>query len=178
MSVLLALCLSLPALAGELAGVTMPDTATVGGQELVLNGMGLREKYFIDVYVGGLYLPSRVKTPSEAIQPDVPKRLVMHFVYSEVDKAKLTGAFDEGLEKQADAAANRAAFDTLNGWMETVHSGDVIELEYVPGKGTKVTVKGQEKGTIEGVGFMRALWTVYLGDHPPTEKLKRGMMGG
>ena len=29
----------------------------VGEQELVLNGMGLREKFWVDVYVGALYLP-------------------------------------------------------------------------------------------------------------------------
>ncbi|HEX6929025.1 MAG TPA: chalcone isomerase family protein, partial [Gammaproteobacteria bacterium] len=40
--------------AAELAGVTLPDTASVGGQELVLNGMGLREKFWVDVYVGAL----------------------------------------------------------------------------------------------------------------------------
>ena len=38
--------------AASLAGVTVPDSATVGGSTLVLNGMGLREKYFIDIYVG------------------------------------------------------------------------------------------------------------------------------
>ena len=57
--------------AGELAGVTMPDTATVAGSKLMLNGMGLREKFFIDVYVGGLYLPAKTTDASKAIKEDV-----------------------------------------------------------------------------------------------------------
>lgn len=42
----LALALTLPTYAGELAGVSMPDTDTLAGQSLVLNGMALREKFF------------------------------------------------------------------------------------------------------------------------------------
>ncbi|MFT4627697.1 MAG: hypothetical protein ACI8PZ_006384 [Myxococcota bacterium] len=62
--------------------------------------------------------------------------------------------------------------------MSGVSPGDVMEFEYVPGAGTTVTVKGADKGTIEGVEFMRALWAIYLGSSPPTGKLKKGMLGG
>ena len=67
--------------AAELSGVNVPDTATVGGQDLVLNGLGLREKYFIDIYVGGLYLPQKTTDSAKAIQDDVPKRITMQFTY-------------------------------------------------------------------------------------------------
>ena len=56
---------SLPILAATLADVTLPDTVTVGNQTLVLNGMGLRTKLFIKVYVGGLYLEKK-STPFSA----------------------------------------------------------------------------------------------------------------
>ncbi|MEZ4322829.1 MAG: chalcone isomerase family protein [Myxococcota bacterium] len=166
-----------PAYAGELAGVSMPDTATVGGKSLVLNGMGLREKYFIDVYVGGLYLPAKSSDPAKIIADDVPKRIVMHFVYSEVGKEKLTGAFDDGFAAAKATESEAAGLAKLNGYMETVQSGDTIVLDYVPGTGTTVTVKGAKKGTIEGTGFMSALWSVYLGSSPPTAALKKGMLG-
>jgi len=61
--------------------------------------------------------------------------------------------------------------------MELVHSGDEVVFDYVPGKGTQVKVKGKDKGTIEGADFMRALWTIYLGPNPPSESLKKGMLG-
>ena len=44
------------ALAGELAGVTLPDTLKAGEKTLKLNGLGLRKKAVFKVYVGGLYL--------------------------------------------------------------------------------------------------------------------------
>jgi len=165
----------LSAHAGELAGVTLPDTATVAGSAVHLNGMGLREKYYFDVYVGALYLASRTESDAAAIRADEPKRIVMHFLYAEIPKPKLVGSFEEGFSS-ADASLS-ASIDQLNGWMETVHAGDEILFDYAPGSGTTVTVKGQQKGTIAGSAFMQALWSVYLGPKPPTAKLKRGMLG-
>ena len=175
MSLLLSMWFSV-AQAGELAGVTLPDQITVGGDTVVLNGMGLREKYFIDVYVGGLYLPEQTSDASRAINDDVPKRIVMHFVYSSVPADKIRDTFDEGFEGVG-AAGLASEVSRLNGWMEDLVSGDQVVLDYVPGTGTTVTVKGQTKGTIAGVEFMQALWGVYLGPNPPTNKLKSGLLG-
>jgi hypothetical protein len=171
------LLLALNAFAGTLAGVTMPDTATVDGQPVVLNGLGLREKYFFDIYVGGLYLPAKTTDAAKAIADDVPKRIAMHFVYGHVTQAQVNEAFDESFAKQG-ATAQEANKATLEGWMEDVVAGDVVQFDYAPGTGTTVTVKGVKKGTIPGADFMKALWTVYLGASPPTAALKSGMMGG
>lgn len=174
----LALLLAAPAHAGSLAGVTMPDRATVGGQAVVLNGMGLREKYFFDIYVGGLYLPARTTAASEAIQPDVAKRIVLHFIYEQVTAAQLVEAFEEGLAWQPGAAAVRPQFDRLAAMMEDVRAGDEISFDYAPGAGTRVVVNGVDKGTIAGADFMRAFVAVFVGEQPPTAKLKRGLLGG
>lgn len=164
--------------AGQLAGVELPDTATVGGQQLVLNGMGLREKYFINVYVGGLYLPTRTTDDARAVSDDVAKRIVMHFVYKAVTKDQLCETYMEGVAGLPNAAAIQPRFDELCGMMEDVASGERIVLDYAPGKGTTITVKGTARGTIAGADFMRALWAVYIGGKPPTAKFKKGMMGG
>jgi hypothetical protein len=166
--------------AGSLAGVTFPDQATVGGQAVVLNGLGLREKYFVDVYVGGLYLPTKTTDSARAIADDVPKRIVMHFVYGGgVPKDKLIETFDESFANQGAAGTAQAANQAkLAGWMEDMAAGDQVVLDYVPGTGTTVSVKGKVKGTIPGTDFMKVLWAVYVGPHPPTAALKQGMMSG
>ncbi|MEQ1567049.1 MAG: chalcone isomerase family protein [Myxococcota bacterium] len=168
----------LSAQAKDLAGVTMSDTATVGGQSVSLNGMGLREKYFIDVYVGGLYLTTKTSDGAKAIAADEPKRIVMHFIYSEVPKDKVNETFSEGFAGVAGADALKDKATQLMGWMGDFTSGDEVVFDYVPGTGTTVTVKGVNKGTIAGADFMKALWSVYLGANPPTSALKSGMLGG
>ena len=161
----------------QIAGVNIPDTASVAGKSVVLNGLGLREKYFIDVYIGALYLPARTSNASSAINQDVHKRIVMHFIYKEVTAAQLNEVWREGFANVPNKAAQKPNLDKLCSWMATVNSGDQIVLDYAPGTGTTVMVKGQKKGTIAGADFMKALWTVYLGPVPPTEKLKKGMLG-
>ena len=177
MSWMLLACLN--AFAGTLEGVTFPDTATVGGSTVVLNGMGLREKFFINVYVGGLYLPAKTTDSAKAVNDDVPKKIVMHFQYSDVPKEKVNETFDESFGNQgAMGTAQAANKEKLKSWMTDLTTGDEIAFEYVPGTGTTVTVKGVKKGTIEGVDFMKTLWSVYVGPNPPTGALKSGMMSG
>lgn len=163
--------------AAELVGVSVPDSVTVGGTPLVLNGLGLREKVVIDIYVGALYLPAKTTSATKAAGDDVAKRLEMHFIYNTVTVEQQNEAFNEALSKMGDVSALRARFDLLEATMEVVHSGDTVAFEYVPGKGTTVTVRGKVKATIPGADFMKALWSIYLGAHPPTEDLKKGLLG-
>lgn len=178
MSWLLFCCLH--AFAGSLAGVTLPDSATVGGQPVVLNGLGLREKYFFDIYVGGLYLPAKTSDSNKAIQDDVAKKIVMQFIYgSGVTKDQINETFDESFGRQGAAGqAQMANKAKLQGLMEDVAAGDQIVFEYVPGTGTTIFVKGKNKGTIPGADFMKVLFAVYVGPNPPTAALKSGMLSG
>ena len=166
------------ATAGTLAGVTLPDRVDVGAQSLVLNGLGLREVIVVDVYVAGLYLPQKTRDAAQAINQDVPKRLHLHFV-RDVGVQDLRDSTLEAIEKNPSVAGDvRPHIGALNGAMETVRDGDDVVFEYVPGQGTTVSVKGKVKATIPGVAFMRGLWTLYLGQAPPTGALKKGLLGG
>lgn len=173
----LTLLLTLSAFARTFAGVTVPDTVTVGGQTLVLNGMGLREKYFLDVYVGALYLPSASRDASAIIQLDAPKRVTMHFIYEEVPREKIIETLYEGLAKVPQYSGLKPQMDQVAGWMEDLHAGDEVLYDYVPGTGTVVTVKGKKKGTIPGADFMKLVFTIYLGPTPANEALKAGLLG-
>ena len=58
--VFLLLCFS--AKAAELDGVRLDDRVSAGKQELQLNGLALRTRFFFKVYVAGLYLPQKRRT--------------------------------------------------------------------------------------------------------------------
>jgi len=178
-AILLSLSLALPATAATFADVTMPDSVQVGDQTLVLNGMGLREKFFIDVYVAGLYLPEKQTSGATILSSDTPRRTVMHFVFN-VDKGKICDAWDESLEANVPTASDalKKDFETLCSWMEDLSKGEDMVFTYVPGTGTEVEVKGQTKGTIEGKEFADAIFASWIGEHPATKKLKKGLLGG
>ena len=168
-----------PAAAAELAGVTLPDTIELDGKRLVLNGMGLREKFFIDVYVAGLYLPAKQRSGEAILAADTPRRLVMELTYN-VSKDQLCDAWKESLagNRPNASAALKKDFDTLCSWMEDLQKGDRMVFTYTPGQGTAIEVKGAEKGAIEGKGFADALFASWIGDKPATGKLKKGLLGG
>src|SRR5262245_16103743 len=75
--------LSGSARAAERAGVQMADTVNVRGQNLVLNGLGVREAsaFKVDVYVAGLYVPQRSSDPGQILRPDQSKVMDMVFVH-------------------------------------------------------------------------------------------------
>ena len=74
---LVAVFLGLPAVAGQLAGVTLPDQVSVRGQTLVLNGLGLREAtvLMVNVYVAGLYVEIKSSDPDVILKADRTKQL-------------------------------------------------------------------------------------------------------
>jgi hypothetical protein len=178
--VVLGACVLAGSAAGaELAGVTMPDTVTVEGHTLKLNGLGLRTKLFFKIYVGGLYLETPTADAVRAVDTEQVKRVVMHFLYKSVRSDQLVDAWKEGFEDNTPSPSAALSRDEarFEGWMADVRAGDEIVVTYVPETGTSVTVAGKEMGTIPGADFMRALFRVWLGDHPPTRDLRAGMLG-
>ncbi len=178
---LLVVCfLVVPAVwSGELADVKMADEVTVGDATLHLNGMGLRKKMWVKVYVAGLYLESPSKNGAEVVAAGGTKRVVMHFLTDKANKKKMDAAWIEGFEANSSSAYDSMKdrvkrFADLFGDMKV---GDVIELTMVPGAGTTAAVNGETKGVIDGDDFAVGLLKVWLGDQPPSDELKNGMLG-
>ena len=165
------------ALAGELAGATLPDTLKSGDSTLKLNGLGLRKKSVFKVYVGGLYLESPSKDAGAILAADQAKAIRMHFL-RDLTKAQLVEALQSGFEENAkDKTGQKAAFDKMLAVIPDVKEGDTLTFTYLPGKGTMVQVGNKELGTFAGKGFSDAVFSIFLGPKPPTEDLKKGMLG-
>ena len=77
-SLLLTGVLSAPASALTVGDVDVPDTYSAMGQELKLNGAGTRSKWFMDLYVGGLYVPEQVSDGEAVINADEPQAITLH----------------------------------------------------------------------------------------------------
>lgn len=175
------LFLALPVLAGTKDGVTMPDDVKVNGKKLVLNGMGLRTKsmFKVHVYVAGLYLPAKTDDAEKIVSTDEEKRLVMHFVH-EVEKDSLVDAWKDGIEENVDKEVRKKLADRLQklcDWMEDLKVGEEMTFTYIPKKGLEVKVKAEVKGTIEGWDFAGNFLKIWFGKEPPTEELKKELLG-
>lgn len=165
------------ALAGELAGATLPDTLKAGEKTLKLNGLGLRKKAVFKVYVGGLYLESPSKDAAAILSADQAKAIRMHFL-RDLTKAQLVEAFQEGFDANVkDRASQKAAFDRMLALVPDVKEGSTLTFTYLPGKGTALSAGSKELGVFEGKGFADAVFAIWLGPKPPSEDLKKGLLG-
>ena len=169
--------------AAEVEGVKLADKVQLGGSELTLNGAGVRTRVFFKVYVGALYLQQKAGSTDAVLADAGAKRIVMHMM-RDLDAEQLFSALEEGLKKNhtpEQLAKLEAQVKQLEGIFKAVKaakSGDVILLDYLPGAGTRVTVRGDDKGMIAGEEFNRALLRIWLGEQPADASLKRAMLGG
>lgn len=176
---------ALPTPAAEVAGVKVPETFTVDGTSLVLNGAGLRTKTFlkVKVYVGALYLAQRSKDPAAIVAADAPKalRIVM---LRDVDRASMVGSLRDGIESNSpgQAAALAPKVKELEaGFPAEFKEGQVLSLAYAPGKGLTIGIEGGVSQAFPGKDFADALFRIWLGPKPSdggVEDLKEALLAG
>lgn len=169
-----------PARAAECLGVTMPDEYKLGGDTLVLNGLGARFATMlkVEVYVAGLYLKERSHDPAAIIATDQARYLELDFLRG-VTRKQMTDAWTEGFKKNAGSkvASLASSIDMLNAAMADLPKGSKLAFSYAPGAGTSVTIDGVSKTVIPGADFAAALISIWLGD-PPNKEVKTGLLGG
>lgn len=170
------------ATAAELSGVTVEEKINAeNGQTLVLNGLGLREKFWIDVYVGSLYLREKSDNLAYILAQQGASRIQLDFVYKEVASKKLLKAWREGFEKnQSEESLTQlqTRIDQFYQYFATnVVAKDQYRFDYIPGQGTRITKNQTLLGIIPGEDFKNALLEIWLGKYPASKALKRGMLG-
>jgi long-chain acyl-CoA synthetase len=179
--IIASLALAQAAWAADVEGVKVPDRASVGGKELVLNGAGLRSRFLVKVYVGSLYLPEKAGTTDAALAK-VPRRVQLTLLRN-LSPDQLVDALVDGMKannSEAELAAVKAQTDELVKIMKAfgdVKEGSVVALDFVDGA-TLIALDGAAKGSIAGEPFNRALVKVWLGDKPVQADLKKAMLGG
>jgi hypothetical protein len=175
------LIFAVQSLAGrEIAGVNVPETVTIKNKGLVLNGAGIRKKFFVKVYVGALYLTNKQTTTSQILSDPGAKRIVMSFLYKEISADKLVEGWKEGFDSNNSAEELKILqdrIDLFNSFFVTVRKGDVIQLDYIPDQGTQVWINDVFKGIVPGEDFSQAVLKIWLGRKPADAGLKEAMLG-
>lgn len=179
-SLLLAGALSTPAQALTVDGVDVPDTYSAMGQELQLNGAGTRSKWFMNLYVGGLYVPEKVNDAQAVIAADEPQAITLHITSDMITSERMTEATMEGFQAATggDLSSIQADVDQFMAvFQEEIQEGDVFDLVYVPGSGVQVLKNGEQRDSVGDLEFKKALFGIWLSDKPAQKDLKERMLG-
>jgi len=168
----------------EMEGQKFEPTVAVGGQNLVLNGVGLRKRAFFKVYVAGLYAGQKSPSAAAIVNEKGARRVSLRML-RDVEAQSFIDSFNEGLKNntpEAQLSAMKPQVDALVATLKSIgeaKKGDVINFDFTPDGGTRITLNGQPKGNpIPGADFFAAVLRIWLGDKPADETLKKGMLGG
>ena len=166
----------------EINNVKLEDSVDVKGSKLQLNGAGTRYKGPFKVYVAGLYLGKKAGTLDEVVNQPGPKRLAVTMV-RDIDAGELGKLLTRGVE---DNTAKGEMSKLIPGLirMSQLFSdhkklvvGDTFAVDWVPGTGTIVTVKGKTEGdAFKEPEFFKALMSIWLGPVPADWKLKDNLL--
>ena len=160
-----------------------PEKAQVGGRSVKLNGAGIRYKAVFQVYRAGLYTEKAVQQYSDLGGGNEAKRI--HLVMlREVNANELGGMFIRGIQENLDKSASSRLMpamlrmSALFNEYKKLGAGDSVTMDWVPGKGTVVSVRGVRAAEpIPEAQFYHALAGIWLGATPADWKLRDAMLG-
>ncbi len=162
-------------------GVTMPANLSAKSEQLVLNGAGLREKLFFDLYVGGLYLKSKSTDAKSIIEKDEAMAIKIEIISTLISSEKMIEAIDEGMTKSTKGNTTPLAKEIAqfkDAFKEEIVEGDKYDIIYVPGEGVTVYKNSKKVQNIAGLAFKKAAFGIWLCDEPADEDLKEEMLKG
>ncbi|MES2957452.1 MAG: chalcone isomerase family protein [Pseudomonadota bacterium] len=168
----------------QVEGVAFAGTTTVAGQALELNGVGLRAVAWLKGYAAGLYLSARARSAQQVLAASGAKRLQLRMLL-DVDTEEFVKAFDKGVARNtppaelARLAERMARFDALLRAIGKVKKRDVIDIDWLPGRGMQLALNDKPRGApIPGEDLYAALLRIFVGERPTDQELKIGLLGG
>lgn len=126
----------------------------------------------VDLYGLALYVPGSTSR-ANLLSQDVPKVLRIQIIYEEDPRSRIGIDWRGELVPKLESAATAH----LRGTFAPLRGGDVVLIEYVPGKGT--TVRVDKAVAVGGVNhdLMLAFLDHWLGQRPVSEEIKRTLLG-
>jgi hypothetical protein len=168
----------------KVEGYTFAGDITLGGAPLQLNGVGLRAIPLLKGYAAALYLPQKAGTEAQVLAMAGPKRLQMRMLI-EVPAEEFVKAFHKGVDRNTPAAQAKALtermarFDADVRALNKLKKADMIDLDFVPGRGLQLAHNGSARGKpVEGDDFYAALLRCFIGQRPADAEMKIGLLGG
>lgn len=164
----------------EAAEVKLSDNLEIRGTKLLLNGAGVRSKFFMDLYVGGLYLAEKSSDAAKIVAADEPMAISLNIISSMITSEKMESATRKGFKNST--GGNMAPIEQeiekfIAVFKEKIEINDVYHFVYMPGKGVEVYKNSKLNSLLTGIEFKKALFGIWLCDKPAQSSLKKEMLG-
>jgi hypothetical protein len=159
--------------------INLPDTVTIDGENLQLNGYGLRKKFFFKIYLGSLYTREKATTTEQVLAMPGAKLIRMNFIHKKVEREKITQAFVAGFANNSPQLIDSPKLEEfINLFNEDFFAGDQVDLELAADGTVSVRQNSEILGKVTSTPLVKAVLLIYLGNSPADTNLKQGMLGG
>ena len=166
----------------EIQGVKFEDSVDLRGSKLQLNGAGTRYKGPFKVYVAGLYVGKKASSLDEVADQAGAKRISITML-RDIDAGELGKLLTRGIEDNTPKAElsklvpGLIKMGQVFSEQKKLVAGDTFMLDWVPGVGTVLTVKGKPQGEpFKEPEFFKAIMSLWLGPVPADWKLKDALL--
>ena len=172
----------------ELEGIEIEESITAYGKKLVLNGIGLRKRGYFKADVTALYLPEKTTSADAIFKLDGVRRIQLNilrrFTSSTITRIFLADFKDAATDeefKRLIGPIGQIGAAYANG--REVVKGDVVNLDWVPGRGWLASHNGRSLTHIDGVPLViddalayQIYLRMYIGQGAPAE-LRNALLG-
>lgn len=169
--------------AATLEGQQFDDTVVLGQHKLQLNGLGLRGVAWLKAFVAGLYVTTPSRDAAALLAETGPRRLRLKIMLqapsNELTKSLLRRVKrHETPEVQARLSDRLALFAQQLDGLGQLMPGDVVDMDYLPGKGLVLSRNGKAAGKpVVGDDLYRAVLQIFVGEHAIDPRMKQGLLG-
>lgn len=161
--------------------IKFTSTTTFHGEKFILNGAGVRDKYYIDLYVLGLYLKKKESDANKVLDANEPQLFRLVCVSNLITAEKFNEAMEEGFSKATNGnpAQFKKEIQTLkNAFNGTWKIGDEFYIFYTPKKGLELYKNKVLKATINsGMKFKSTVMKIWLGEESVSDDLRDELLG-
>ena len=168
----------------EVAGVNFQKKVDIDKSTLLLNGAGIRNyKTFgltVKIYVAALYLNKRMNVNQDILADSGVKYLKMRY-FRGIDQDDMREAWRYYLMKNCpgwdcDSEPQKSAIEAFINTVVEAKEGDEYEYLFYADK-AKIIINKRTVGEIPGAKFSSLLLSTWIGKVPPSEELKRNLLG-
>lgn len=163
-------------------GLTFEDKVSVETEELKLQCLGVRKKFFVKVYVAGLYLPEKQRDAGKILTSERTRFLKIQFL-RDVERKKVVDAWREGYQKNCIFCKPRKcetcgetdkAFERLMASMPDVKKWDIMTFAFFQDRVTGNV--GNKIIELRSKGIDQNILSIFLGPEPADTSLKSQLL--
>ncbi len=166
----------------DVAGICLPGQFEKDDATLSLNGTAIRSKWGFKVYVTALYLTAASADDEHILCVDKGHKRLHITMLRGVGAKKFTSTILKNIdinfseEEREQFSKEIDAFLAVFDGGGNLEHGTVINIDYLPGLGTQVTVDDADAQTIPGDDFYHTLLRLWIGA-PLQASIKHGLLG-